>query len=139
MKQQALTDDELRDLVAYRLQRAKETLPEADILMADGYYNAAVNRLYYACYYAVIALLAANRIPAQTHQGVRQMFSMHFILTKKIEPQYATFYSRLFNDWISGDYDDFVLYDSTICMTLRPQAAAFIQIIETELVAFQPE
>ena len=51
-------DDETRSaIVAYRMERARQTLGEADLLRQGNYYNAAVNRLYYACYYAVSALL----------------------------------------------------------------------------------
>lgn len=42
------------DLIAYRLQRAHETLKEADYNAQGDYYNAAVNRPYYACYYAAL-------------------------------------------------------------------------------------
>ncbi|GAP72449.1 hypothetical protein SAMD00024442_32_18 [Candidatus Symbiothrix dinenymphae] len=120
-------------LTNYRLQRAKETLLEADVLIQDKFYNAAVNRLYYACYYAVIALLIKNDISAQTHQGVKQMFSLHFIVTKKIENTYSRFYSQLFNDRISGDYDDFLHYDYEKISVIRPQAEEFIKRISIEL------
>jgi len=133
MKQQPLTEEERNLLVTYRIQRAKETLAEADNLIKDNFYNAAVNRLYYACYYAVIALLIKNDITAQTHQGVKQMFSLHFIVNKKIDKQHSVFYSRLFNDRMSGDYDDFVQYDDEMIAALRPQAEDFIAVIEEEL------
>jgi len=133
MKQQPLTEEERSLLVTYRLQRAKETLAEADNLIKDEFYNAAVNRLYYACYYAVIALLIKNNIIAQTHQGVKQMFSLHFIANGKIGKQYSLFYGRLFNDRMSGDYDDFVQYNSEMIAKLRPQSEEFISIIEKEI------
>lgn len=133
MKQQPLTDTERSLLVEYRLQRAKETLAEADILIESNYYNAAVNRLYYACYYAVMGLLIKHDITAQTHQGVKQMFSLHFVLNGKIEKQYSTFYGRLFNDRISGDYDDFIQYDEEMVTELRPQAEEFITMIKNKL------
>jgi len=133
MKQQPLTSEERNLLVAYRIQRAKETLTEADNLIKDGFYNAAVNRLYYACYYAVIALLVKHNIVAHTHQGTKQMFSLHFIANNKIDKQYSAFYGRLFNDRISGDYDDFVQYDNEMITALRPQAEVFINVIEKEL------
>ena len=44
-------------LISYRIQRAFETLKEAEVMRREGFYNAAVNRLYYACYYVTIALL----------------------------------------------------------------------------------
>lgn len=132
MKQQ-MDENSIKALVAYRLQRAKETLHEADILINDSCYNAAVNRLYYACYYAVIALLVKNHIIAQTHDGVKQMFGLHFIVTGKIDRKYSRFYSQLFNDRMSGDYDDFLFYDKEMLSELRPKSAEFIDVIESIL------
>lgn len=54
MKQE-LDENSIQALVSYRMQRAKETLQEADILIERNCFNAAVNRLYYACFYAVTA------------------------------------------------------------------------------------
>ena len=46
-------------LAAYRYQRAQETLAEVPFLRREGYYNTAINRLYYGCYYAAISLPSA--------------------------------------------------------------------------------
>ena len=133
MKKHLLTDEE-RDLLGnYRVQRAKETLLEADSLLEAGFFNAAVNRLYYACYYAVTALLIKNKIEAQTHQGVKQMFSLHYIANNKVGKQYSVFYGRLFNDRMSGDYEDFVYFDRETVAVMRLQAEDFIAIIEKEI------
>ena len=43
-------------IVNYRLERAYETLKEADYNTAGGYYNAAVNRLYYAWHYKIFCV-----------------------------------------------------------------------------------
>ena len=129
MRQQ-MDEESIQALVSYRMKRAKETLHEADILIKDNCYNAAVNRLYYACYYAVIALLVKNHITAQTHDGVKQMYGMHFVLTGKIDRRYSRFYSQLFNDRMSGDYDDFLFYDEDMLSELRPLSEEFITVIE---------
>lgn len=50
-----LSDEHRNALAKYRMERAKQTLEEADFLRTGEYYNAAVNRLYYACYYAATA------------------------------------------------------------------------------------
>lgn len=43
-------DDETRAaMVTYRMERARQTLNEADLLRTGDYFNAVVNRLYYAC------------------------------------------------------------------------------------------
>lgn len=62
-------DEQSRDaLVKYRLDRADETMKEAAILANESHFNAAANRLYYACFYATTALLIANGISTQSHQ-----------------------------------------------------------------------
>jgi uncharacterized protein (UPF0332 family) len=134
MKPQSLSDRERTLLMQYRIKRAKETLAEADNLIKENFYNAAVNRLYYACYYAVLALLVKNNITAQTHKGVKQMFSLHFIANQKFDKKYSLFYSRLFNDRMSGDYEDFVMYDKEMIDDLRPEAEEFINEIEKLLI-----
>jgi uncharacterized protein len=46
---------ETRTLVRYRLGRAKEALEEVVLLLESNHTNTFVNRLYYACFYAVSA------------------------------------------------------------------------------------
>ena len=50
-----MIDQGKRELIQYRLNRAKDTLNEVNLLVENKLWNTAVNRLYYACYYAVIA------------------------------------------------------------------------------------
>ena len=45
------------DYIKYRFHRAEESFEEALILAKEERWNAVINRLYYACFYAVIALL----------------------------------------------------------------------------------
>jgi uncharacterized protein (UPF0332 family) len=61
---------DLDDLILYRLSRARETLEEARILADANHWNACVNRLYYACFYAVLALLIQNELITSKHQEV---------------------------------------------------------------------
>lgn len=60
-------------LIEYRIQRAYETLKEAKVMCRENFFNAAINRLYYACYYAAIALLLKYDLQTQTHNGVKTM------------------------------------------------------------------
>ena len=66
-----MTTAERNEIVKYRLSRAHETLNEVEILIENKLWNTAINRLYYACFYAVNALLVSLKIKAQTHAGVR--------------------------------------------------------------------
>jgi uncharacterized protein (UPF0332 family) len=47
-------------IIKYRIDRAFETLEEAKILSTGNHWNTVANRLYYACFYIVIALLFKN-------------------------------------------------------------------------------
>ena len=75
-----MTDEE-RTLIGYRLERAKETLDEAQLLYNSGYLNTYVNRLYYACFYAVSALLLAKDFSTSKHSHLRSLFHREFIKT----------------------------------------------------------
>jgi uncharacterized protein (UPF0332 family) len=66
------------DLIEYRIARAKDTLDDANILAENGKWNSAINRLYYAAYYAVIALLLSADLKPTTHNGAKSNFSDHY-------------------------------------------------------------
>ena len=129
MKQQM--DNETRSaLMDYRLQRAHSTLEEADLLYGGGYYNAAVNRLYYACYYAAVALLLSRSIETATHNGVKTQLSMHFVRTGLLSIEHSTTFGLLFDKRHSSDYSDFAYCDAGLVELLRPRAEAFIDAVE---------
>ena len=65
-----------RDLIQYRIDRALETLEDARILQKSKRWKACVNRLYYACYYAVSALLLQKGLFSSKHTGIRSMFNL---------------------------------------------------------------
>ena len=102
MKEQL--DDETRTaMVDYRLERARQTLGEADLLRTGDYFNATVNRLYYACYYAASALLLNRHIEANTHNGVKTQLSMHFVRTGLLDLEHSTTFGLLFDKRHSSD------------------------------------
>ena len=132
MKEQ-LSHENREALAAYRYQRAQETLAEIPFLKQQGYYNTAVNRLYYACYYAAIALLIKHGINPGTHAGVKQMLGMHFVATGRIPRDVGRSFSLLFERRHSSDYDDFVYTSEEEIDELFPKAEMFIQTIGTLL------
>ena len=99
------------DLVQYRVFRAKETYDDAKILAEKSRWNSAINRLYYAAYYAVTALLISEGINPTTHNGAKSKFSEHFILTNKVSKELGKTYSQLFTWRQKGDYDDLFDFD----------------------------
>lgn len=101
-----------RDLLQYRISRAHETLEEARILANANRWNACVNRLYYACFYAISALLVCDGLSSSKHTGVRSLFNRYYIKTGKIPENLARIYNDLFERRQEGDYIDFVRFHS---------------------------
>lgn len=117
------------DLISYRLQRALETLEEADYNAKGGYFNAAVNRLYYSCYYAASALMLDNDLEASSHKGIKTMLGLEFVVKGKLDAKYGRIYQQLFENRQSGDYEDFVYCDLELFEQLRPQAEDFVNTV----------
>ena len=125
-----LNKQERLDIIRYRMENAYRTLDEVSSHIENGFYNTAVNRMYYACYYAASTLLVANKVVTKLHEGVKQMFSFHFVKTGKVSEEYGKFYSRLFEKRTKGDYEDLFDQDLSSCEELFPQAKEFIATID---------
>ncbi len=114
------------DLVSYRVSRSLETLAEAKLLLNNSFWNASVNRIYYACYYVVIALLLKKDIDTGTHKGVRMMFGLHFVQSGVVSKEDGRFFSDLFDRRQTGDYDDYVSFDEETVNKLFLRAETFV-------------
>lgn len=127
---ETLDEQSRKALVKYRLDRAYETLVEADLLTKEGHHNAAANRLYYACFYATQALLVSEGIAVASHAGVKTMLGLHFVSKGLLANEYGKTFSRLFEIRHSGDYDDFVYCDQEMIDEYAPKAKAFVEAIK---------
>ena len=125
-----MNDNERKELVNYRLGKAKATLAEVNLHIKNELWNTSINRLYYACYYAVTALLINHKITVQTHAGVRQKFGLHFIKEGLIDKNLGKFFSNIFDKRITGDYDDFIYYEKEDIVPLTFPANELIKEIE---------
>jgi len=125
-----MSTEENEELVKFRFNKAREVFGEAELLVNNELWNLAVNRLYYACFYAASALLASKKIYTKTHSGTKQMFALHFIKTGIIATGLNDFYTRIFSLRQSGDYDDFCQYEEEDVVELMAPAKEFIDTIE---------
>ena len=121
------------DYINYRIQRARETIQEVKTHIDNKYWNTAINRMYYACFYAVNALLAKERIEVSSHSGLRQKFGEHFVKTGKIDRELAKHFTELAEKRHKGDYNDFFDYDEDIVLRIYPYSQKFIEQIENLL------
>lgn len=128
------------EYIQYRFKRAEETLKDALLLLENQKWNATINRLYYSCFYAVIALLLKNRIesktpacPAGRHDGVRNQFGLRFIKTGLMDKRFGKLYTKLFDYRQKGDYGDLYDFDAETVTPLINSVKEFINEIRKHL------
>ncbi len=92
-----------------------------------------MNRLYYAAFYAVNALLVDKEIYARSHSGAKNQFSLHFIKTKKLDIKYGRLFSELFDWRQKGDYENLFDFDEASVSPLFKQVDEFIEAIEHKI------
>jgi uncharacterized protein (UPF0332 family) len=119
------------DLVKYRVSRALESLSEAKILADSSHWNACVNRLYYACFYAVSALLVLHQMKSKKHAGIRSLFNLHFVKTGIISLESARIYNDLFERRQEGDYEDFFVFNESEAKPWVEDAISFVDNLRT--------
>ena len=74
-----MTDAEkIQTLIRCRLEQADEPLSAAAINLAHDFHRSAVNRAYYAMFYAVLALLASRQLETSRHSGAISQFDQLF-------------------------------------------------------------
>jgi uncharacterized protein (UPF0332 family) len=125
--------DERTEYVKYRIETAYKTYEAAKVLADNGFWNSSVNRLYYALFYAVNALLVLNEIPTKSHSATKSQFSMHFIKTGRLDKRYGRLLSQLFDWRQKGDYENVFDYDQTVVEPLFLPVKEMIEIIEKEI------
>ena len=118
-----------KNLVSYRMARAEETLEDARILARAERWNACVNRLYYACFYAVSALLVRDGLSSSKHAGIRGLFNRNYVKTGKIPKHLARIYNDLFERRQEGDYLDFVSFGESQVVPWISKAEELIRYI----------
>ncbi|MCX6278485.1 MAG: HEPN domain-containing protein [Bacteroidetes bacterium] len=101
-----------KEYVKHRIETAHKTVDAARLLSENGFWNSAVNRLYYALFYAVNALLVSNQIYSQSHSGMKSQFSLHFIKSGKLDKKYGKLLSQLYDWRQKGDYEILFDYDA---------------------------
>ena len=125
-----LSDTDRTEIVKYRIEKAYRTYQEAVGSIENGYVETAANRLYYAAYYAVSALLISYKYEASTHNGVIQMFGKVFLRNNIIDKKYGKTFNQLFSLRLTGDYEDRHILDmETEVLPLVEPAKELIDLV----------
>ena len=115
------------------MARARATLDDADVLIDGKRWNSALNRLYYAAFYAARALLATQNLDSSRHSGVISLFQEHFVRTSTVLQETARALPRLFEKRQTTDYGDYAEATHDEIVALRLQVGVFIEACEAVL------
>ncbi len=116
--------------INYRFDKAFKTLEDAKSLAELKRWNSSMNRLYYSCFYAVLALFSKHNISSHTHTGVKTQLSLHFVKTGLIDKEFGMLYGDLFDLRQKGDYGDFFDFEEKHIVPLIPKVEEFLRIID---------
>lgn len=125
-----MTENEGKEtLVPIWLEKAGDSLKSAEVELQTGHTVFALNRIYYACFYAATALLVREGRQYSKHSAVAAELNRLFIKPGKIDRKWNKFYQRLFDDRQYGDYHPILSFDAGDIASRIEDAREFIHII----------
>ena len=119
-----------QDLVKYRIEKSDQAFQEAHLMASNNYFESAVSRLYYACFYAACALLIKHEIETDTHRAVKTMLSLKFVKTGLLDQKHIKTYSDLLNGRQLSDYEDFYYQDKESYDNYKDKALEFTEAVK---------
>lgn len=120
----------IRQLIAL----AEQALNTAQVNLDVGDFRAAVNRAYYAIFYAASAMLLTQGIERRKHSGVISAFREHFVKPGLVEAEYSSVYGETLVVREDADYAVEIPIDSDMAETAVHQARHFVQRMREYLV-----
>lgn len=108
-------------------------LHEADLLIEQLHFSGALNRVFYAAFYAARALLAIRQLDSSRHTGVIALCQEHFVRTDLVPTEIARALPRAFEKRQTSDYGDFSEPSNEEVRSLRDQVQAFVRSCENTL------
>lgn len=124
-------EEHTRILILVRLEKGREDLVSARLLLEHDLFRAAVNRAYYAVFHVATAALLTLDVIRSKHSGVQSAFAQYLVKPGIIEQEfYETFkFARELRE--ESDYrDDLVKLTAQETASLLKDAGRFVERIE---------
>ena len=127
-----MTEEEKKVLIGKRLSRATESFEVAEEMY--GKHNLfAVNRYYYAMFYAASGVLIFEGFLTKTHKGVITEFNRLLVKNGKFTREEGKLLTRLFQWRTKGDYDDDAEFTTDQLDSIRQPIRKFLTHVELYL------
>ncbi len=126
-------DETTRKEILLYLENAQESLSVAQLNLDNDFYPAAINRAYYAIFYAANAALATKKILRSKHSGVLAAFRQYFVKTGVFSSELSDIYGQLMEDRHESDYGLITAMSKEDAMIDLHQAKQFVEAVEALL------
>jgi uncharacterized protein (UPF0332 family) len=114
-------------VVSHWRQKAAEALASARSELAAGRFDFAVNRAYYAAFYAASAALLARGKRFVRHQGLRACIHRDLVRGGDLSAEWGRAFDRLFDSRLMADYQELARFDAGRASELVEQARGFVE------------
>lgn len=121
--------DAKNDIIRYWLEKADEALSSAMSELSSSRLTFAMNRAYYACFYAASALLLKQNQRFSKHSGVRSALHQHIVKKGHLSVDLGKIYDRLFENRQEGDYIELVRFEKEQAEEAISDATRFVTAV----------
>lgn len=111
-------------------RQAYEALAAARFNLDGDFLKTAVNRAYYAAFYAARAALLSVGESPKTHAGAIQRFNLHFVKTGRVQPDVAHVFPYAEEARKGADYDALTVFDFRAVADLLADVERFVAAVE---------
>lgn len=118
------------ELIKYRLDEAKDTMEDVQLLISNDRLRSAINRIYYGMFYSLLALGLKFDFETSKHQQLIGWFNKNFIYEGLIDSKYGKIINKALNRRTKGDYDSYVEFEKEIVAEMFEEMKDFINEIE---------
>ena len=115
--------------------KAHRMLRTAQLSLVDGDPESAINRAYYATFYAATAALLSVGEAPKTHSGTHNRFYDHFVRSGRLESDISDTLKEAFNLRQRADYEAVSLFDEAAAADLMADVEHFVAAVEALLAS----
>jgi uncharacterized protein (UPF0332 family) len=96
--------EKIAALVRHRMEQATEAIAAAELNLVNGLHRSAINRVYYAMFYSVLALLANRQAETSRHSAAIAQFDRLYVKPSLLPKQFSRWLHDAFLHRQSADY-----------------------------------
>ena len=116
---------QIEALISYRMERSRESIRAAEIMLENEMFAISMNRVYYSMFYAVQALLVLHKVSFSKHGQVKGYFNRELIKTGIFSVDMGKLYNKVFEYRQKFDYVDFAVPDRDMVSEYIEKAREF--------------